>query len=89
MTAVDILNKAAELVGGDRGVDHGNMYTQFEDTAAMWSVYLGHKVSPEQVAMCIGLVKICRSKHGAKRADHYVDLAGYAGIAGALAHDTQ
>lgn len=84
MTAVDILNKAAELVGGERGLDHGNMYTQFDDTAALWSTYLGHKVTAEQVAVCMVLLKISRTKNGAKRADHYLDMAGYSAIAGAL-----
>lgn len=88
MTAVDILNKAAEAVGGDRAETHGNMYTTMNEVAQHWSIHLGVSVSAEQVCDCMELMKIVRAKNGIKDTDHYIDRAGYAAMAGALAqHD--
>lgn len=85
MTAENILNEAAALVSGDRSADHGNMYSAFEDAALMWSIILGHEVEPHAVALCMMALKMTRIKHGSGSRDNFVDAAGYAGIAGALA----
>ena len=58
----------------------------FADIAAMWSVILrrniktGADVTPEQVALMMAALKICRAnKDNCEKRDSLVDLAGYAG----------
>jgi hypothetical protein len=50
----------------------------FERIAAIWSVVLGIKVTPEQVGLCMVGVKLAREAHMPKR-DNLVDGAGYFG----------
>lgn len=84
MRAGEIASKAAELVDGDRATAHGDKAECFERIADFWSVYLGMTVTGDQVATMMCLLKIARSQHGAVNLDDYVDLAGYAAIAGEL-----
>lgn len=72
----DIVAQRSEL----RGPPGPNM----RRTAALWSAYLGHRVSAHDVAVCLLLVKCSRAKAGIDP-DNYVDMAGYAAIAGELA----
>ena len=67
-----IVKQRAELYG-DPGPN-------FERTAALWSAYLGHDISPHDVAMCMVLIKVSRCKAG-DNADNYLDIQGYASIA--------
>lgn len=83
--AADILAEAAALVDGERDRTHGAGRRNFHMTAELWSVYLGIPIKPADVATMMALMKISRSRCGAYHADHYTDLAGYAGIAGELA----
>ena len=88
-TAGDIAREAARIIDGCRGSTHGPIERGFETAAALWSAYLGFAVSPSQVAQCMVLLKIARSKHGApNHRDHYVDGAGYSALAGELAMTT-
>ena len=89
MTAVDILNEAAAIVGGDRADTHGNMYTGIGETAMHWSIHLGVKVTAEQVCDCMELLKMVRAKYGIKDRDHYRDRAGYSAMAGAMVEHDQ
>lgn len=84
MRATDMLTKAASLVGGDRNTEHGNINEGFQRTADLWSIYLGFNITPERVAMMLALLKLSRTTSGAKSDDNYVDMAGYAAIAGEL-----
>jgi hypothetical protein len=81
MKSVEILNTAASLVGGDRNTTHGSKQKNFDNTAALWSAYLGVPVSAEQVAICMVLLKVSRTACGTPIDDHYTDMAGYAAIA--------
>lgn len=81
MKSVEILNTAASLVGGDRNTTHGSARENFDSAAALWSAYLDMPVTAEQVAICMALLKISRTKCGSKDADHYIDLCGYGAIA--------
>lgn len=83
--AGDICARAASLVAGDRAATHGDLVETHDNIAALWSAYLGVPISAKQVALMMALLKIARTKNGALNPDDYVDLAGYAGIAGEIA----
>lgn len=83
-TASDILMEAASLVSIDRHEKHGEASENLGNIGALWSFYLGTPISAKQVAMMMVLLKVARTKTGAPTSDNYVDMAGYAGLAGAL-----
>ena len=82
-TAREYLDKAAKIVQGQRQFDYGNKFENHDNIAKLWSAYLGEKISPHDVAICMMLVKVARLKHR-KTDDCYVDMAGYAAIAGEI-----
>ena len=73
------LLKAADAVVNRRDEQYGLCYDHHAATAAMWSVYLGCTILPEQVSAMFVLDKIVRSKEEDKP-DHWVDVAGYAQV---------
>ncbi len=83
--AAALCRHAAELVAGDRAASHGDAAATFATIAALWSAYLGVAVSAADAAQMLALVKMARARHGRKLADHFIDQAGYAALAGALA----
>ena len=99
MKASDICAKAAELVGGERGRQHGTKERNFESIAALWNGYmmirpkddqgLAHPFSAADVGHMMVLLKIARTQHGAHNLDDYIDMAGYAGCAGEIAEGAQ
>jgi len=83
--AAAICTRAAELVSGDRARQHGPKHGTFGMAAELWSAYLGVNLDPVDVALCVGLLKMARHKFGEFNEDSFVDLCGYAGLAGELA----
>ena len=83
--AAALLAEAAELAGGERSRQHGPARQTLGLTAELWSAYLGIDVQVADVALLMALLKIARARTGAPILDHFVDMAGYAGIAGELA----
>ena len=75
-----ICQKASKLVNGERGEQHGDMIEQHKLAARLWTAYLGMKITAEEVATCMELLKISRSKCGTSDPDHYIDRAGYAEV---------
>lgn len=73
----NILEEANRIVAGDRQADYGHPYYDFSRTAALWSVVLRDTVTPEQVALCMMMVKVSREVHQHGH-DNLVDIAGYA-----------
>ena len=47
----------------------------------------GNPIQAVDVALMMASVKIARTRTGAPHLDHFIDLAGYAGIAGELSTD--
>jgi hypothetical protein len=80
----EILKEAASLVAGQRAEQHGDYTTLHERIADLWSSYLKFKVSPEQVALCMVLVKIARDEVGNENPDDAIDAASYVALWGAL-----
>jgi len=78
VTRRECLDAAAECVLQDRASEYGGPEDSFGVIANFWSVYLGRKVYPVDVAMMMALLKISRVKGNKTHADSYIDLAGYA-----------
>ncbi|MBE0530258.1 MAG: hypothetical protein IH626_05480 [Rhodospirillales bacterium] len=87
----DICRQAAGLVEGDRNATHGDALAVYADLASLWNAFLGdrlaggRKLSARDAALMMALLKISRTRHGRHNPDNYVDLAGYAGVAGEIA----
>lgn len=88
--AVGVLNEAAHIVGGARNTTHGEKERSFAAIAGAWNAYLtarknGGPVTGRDVAQMMVILKIIRSVQGTPARDHFVDQAGYSGVAGELA----
>ena len=96
-TRVRILYEGAKLTGGVRDSAYGEPVGNMQDIAAMWSTYLigkhrgdlldenGFKLSGEDVAHMMSLMKIVRTYAPALTPDNYIDGATYGAIAGECA----
>ena len=73
----DVLTKASEITKGDRNQDYGEPDDNLNNTAALWSLYLGMEISGSDVAIMMILLKCSRSRTSKLR-DNWVDIAGYA-----------
>lgn len=88
MNADQILDRARDLVGGDRQRQHGDAYVNFGNIAAMWSAFLSIRRSPDaplsraDVADMMELMKLARRQSGSVNKDDAVDGAAYAAFAG-------
>lgn len=76
---MNILEEAEKLINGDRAKAYGSPLTMCTNIAKMWSVIFKVEITPEQVALAMIAMKICRegNKHSH---DNLVDMAGYAGV---------
>jgi hypothetical protein len=77
MNAEMLLEHAAGVVA-DRRRLYGEPEDHFEHVARRWSLVLGTKVSPAQVALCLIDLKLARLSNDPKHLDSIVDVAGYA-----------
>jgi hypothetical protein len=85
MKADQFLETAKSLVTGARADAYGDMKVNHENIAALWSQFLGVRISAEQVAIMMMLMKIARTMSaGQHQQDTYVDMCGYASIAGEI-----
>lgn len=91
MGANDICAKAADLVSGNRQKTHGDKVENHQNIADLWNAYLGRRlgdgceITPKDAALMMVLLKIARTKAGSFNIDDYVDMSGYAGVAGEIA----
>lgn len=86
MKRADILEAACACVCGEREQEYGSPEDNFLRIADLWTAYVGGQIifEPVDVAMMMALLKIARIKTGAGTADSFIDLAGYAAIAGEI-----
>tara|TARA_R100000544_G_scaffold35789_1_gene23387 strand:+ start:908 stop:1180 length:273 start_codon:yes stop_codon:yes gene_type:complete len=87
MDSREYLEKTIKVIRGPRERDYGNKKTNHENIAKLWSSFLDHEISAHDVSICMMLVKVARLKHR-KTEDCYIDMAGYAAIAGEI-QDTE
>jgi len=83
VTREDILRTAGELITGDRQRTYGSAKASHATIAGMWSAYLGVDVTEVDVAAMMVLLKVSRSR-SSDHSDNWVDVCGYAAIAGEL-----
>ena len=81
MDREDVLEKAAELISGDRQATYGDAKEMHQLIGDLWSAYLGVEVGAVDVAALMVLMKVARSKGARKHADNWVDICGYAALA--------
>ena len=96
MDASEILNYAAKIVAGDRAAQHGPKERNHKNIARMWNAYLAQRgitgeLTALDAAIMMVLLKVARLGAGAGiyNHDNYVDMAGYAGVAGEIALEAQ
>lgn len=91
-----ILNTAKALTCGDRNKSYGPPYDNLSDCAALWEAYINAKegcfvqdggsyavrITAEDVAWLMSLVKMTRTFYSGYHHDNYVDAAAYSAIAG-------
>lgn len=84
MKRAEILEAARVCVCGEREQDYGTPEDSFSLIGKLWTAYTGVPFTPKDVAVMMALLKVARIKAGNK-ADSFVDLAGYAALAGEIA----
>ena len=91
MNKEEILKKAQELITGDRNDTHGDAFQNHAEIAEFWNIFLDQKLQPmasitaEDVALMMVLMKISRNTQGKKNnLDNFIDMCGYAAIAGEI-----
>jgi len=88
-----LLQRANELIGGDRQNDYGNKLQNFAQIAMLWRATLATKlqpgavITPEDVALCMIQVKIARLAKSPNHEDSILDVAGYAGCYEAIQNE--
>ena len=90
VTKEDVLQKAKDLVTGDRNDTHGDAFNNHAEIAEFWNIFLDKKlqamasITADDVALMMVLLKMARTKLGAVSRDTYVDMAAYGAIAGEI-----
>ena len=86
---IRLLKKGIELTGGDRNETYGPPWENLTACAQLWEAYLGAKfdecrvkLTAEDVAHMMQLIKMTRTFYGPYHADNYLDNATYGAIAG-------
>lgn len=87
MTKEEILDKAKEIVTGDRQNAYGEVEDNFGRIARLWTEYLNEgntsiELDAEDVACMMILLKIARIKSGHHKDDNWIDIAGYSACGG-------
>lgn len=77
--ALSVLDEAKATID-DRMESYGSPKPSFVRTAALWSAYFGHPITPRQVCMAMILLKVSRDSFAPKH-DNLVDIPGYARVA--------
>lgn len=88
MKREEILRTAEKLICGERQAQYGDAAANFGVVAKLWQAYTGLPYSVSDVAMMLALLKVARIAGGYKE-DNFVDLAGYAALAGEIAANEQ
>jgi hypothetical protein len=79
MNGPELLEHAAAVVTRRRR-EYGEPVELFDHIARRWSLTLGTKVSPAQVALCLIDLKLARLTRDPQHLDSVVDVAGYAAV---------
>lgn len=85
MKRAQVLEQVKHTILYDRQDMYGNPENSFADIAHLWNWYLkpNEEIRPKDVAVMMILLKVARAKN-CEKLDNYVDIAGYAALAGEL-----
>ena len=72
----ELLNEI-QVILADRGSIYGSAEENHRRISELWSGYVDTYISPEQVAMCMLLVKVARLSQTSNHDDSLRDLLGY------------
>jgi hypothetical protein len=84
MIANELLTESTKLLY-DRGLQYGDPTANHIRIAQLWSAYLGYRIEPHEVAICMALVKISRIAEQSTHRDSYADALSYLAISGHIA----
>jgi len=84
MTRDEILKEAARIISSDRAEDYGPADESFKRIARLWTAYLDVAVSPMDVANMFVLSKVQRTLTSPEKTDTWLDICGYAALAGEM-----
>lgn len=84
MNRAYFLDKAEELINGNRAREYGDARENHQRIADVWSMILKTKVTPEQVCACMIGLKLARLANSMQQDDTWVDIAGYAALGGEI-----
>lgn len=83
-----ILEKASEIICGEREKAYGDSNSSLDYIAVAWSAYLSAcmnsdiEIAGADVANMMIMLKCIRQCHGEGVIDNWIDMAGYAAIGG-------
>lgn len=80
MSNSNVLREAETIIYGDREQTYGEPGKNLARIATLWSGYLNHPVSTEDVANLMILLKIARLQNSPAHRDSLVDICGYAAL---------
>ena len=85
ITAREILQEADDIRAA-RGEVYGHPWTNHSRIAKLWSAYLDFPITPDQVAICMALLKISRIAEtpGHRGRDGYTDGVAYLALGAEL-----
>jgi len=81
-----LAQEAINLVTGPRQQSYAHPAVNFARIAKGWEMILGQPVTPEQVGLCMVIVKLARQVNAHSR-DNYADAIGYLLTADAARED--
>ena len=76
------IRAVGNLISSKRAKIYGDAKLNHERIAQFWSVILEQKITVEQVYQCMIAVKMSRLINSPKHLDSWVDIVGYAALAG-------
>ena len=79
-TTEQLLDNVIKIIHA-RGLNYGHPITTHTRIAELWRAYLGYPIQPNEVAICMALVKISRQAEDAAHLDNYEDAIAYLAIA--------
>lgn len=75
-----VLDKAKDLIYGDRVNDYGKTSDNFKNICVGWEIIFKDGFTPERVGLAMAWLKICRaSNDNCEKEDSLVDCCGYIG----------
>lgn len=80
----NILEKAKEIINGDRQGTYGKPEDSFQMISELWSSYLKCDISSVDVANMMVLLKVARNAGGVYKDDNWIDICGYAALGGEI-----